>query len=113
MKIISSMSVHQWYASCDKSLQAFPLPLFVLQATKAGHGGLGTRLHTVYICTYYNVDQVLEQYAGLMQTHAVREVRACETSEIIQLPWGISLKVRVEARPLNTELSNSCGKPKQ
>ena len=35
---------HQpWHPSRDKSVQAFPL-LFILQATKAGHGGLGTRL---------------------------------------------------------------------
>ena len=41
-------------SACDKSFQAFP-PLFVLQATKAGQGGLGTRLllwwdnHDIYI----------------------------------------------------------------
>ena len=45
--------------SCDKSFQAFP-PLFVLQATKAGRGGLGTRLwisckqDTRYIEIYIN-----------------------------------------------------------
>ena len=33
----------QWHTSCDKSVQAFS-PLFVLQATKAGRGGLGMRL---------------------------------------------------------------------
>jgi len=33
----------QQHASRDKSVQAFP-PLFILQATKAGRGGLGTRL---------------------------------------------------------------------
>ena len=33
----------RWHASRDKSFQAFPL-LFVLQATKAGCGGLRTRL---------------------------------------------------------------------
>ena len=33
----------QWHASCDKSFQAFPL-IFVLQATKAGCGGLEMRL---------------------------------------------------------------------
>jgi len=33
----------QWHTSRDKSFQAFP-PLFVLQTTKAGCGGLGTRL---------------------------------------------------------------------
>jgi len=31
------------HTSRDKSFQAFP-PLFVLQATKAGHGGLGMTL---------------------------------------------------------------------
>ena len=36
----------QQHASRDKSIQAFP-PLFVLQATKAGRGGLGTRLRRV------------------------------------------------------------------
>ena len=37
------------HASRDKSIQAFP-PLFVLQATKAGRGGLGTRLtHTYWV----------------------------------------------------------------
>jgi len=37
------MWLHQQQASCDKSLQAFPL-LFVLQVTKAGSEGLGTKL---------------------------------------------------------------------
>ena len=43
--IIASYSTwhQQRHASPDKSFQAFP-PLFMLQATKAGHGGLGTRL---------------------------------------------------------------------
>jgi len=39
------MWVHQWHASHDKSFQAFP-PLFILQVTKAGRGGLGMRLQT-------------------------------------------------------------------
>ena len=34
-----------------KSVQTFP-PLFILQATKAGHGGLGTRLFE-YVCITY------------------------------------------------------------
>ena len=43
--IVASYSTwhQQRHASCDKSFQAFP-PRFVLQVTKAGHGGLGTRL---------------------------------------------------------------------
>ena len=46
------------HASCDKSVQAFPL-LFVLQSTKARCGGLGTRLgpslvecHNLGLCNY-------------------------------------------------------------
>ena len=45
----------QRHASHDKSIQAFP-PFFVLQATKAGCGGLGTRLVWLLILgdkTYY------------------------------------------------------------
>ena len=43
--IVASYSTwcQQRHASHDKSIQAFP-PLFVLQMTKAGRGGLGTRL---------------------------------------------------------------------
>ena len=40
---IAGVARKQRHASCDKSIQAFP-PLFLLQATKAGHRGLGTRL---------------------------------------------------------------------
>ena len=38
-----SMRRLQRHASRDKSFQAFP-PLFVLQVTKVGRGGLGMRL---------------------------------------------------------------------
>ena len=43
--IVASCSTwrQQRHKSRDKSFQAFP-PLFILQATKAGHGGLGARL---------------------------------------------------------------------
>jgi len=41
-KILSLAWVRQWLAYRDKSFQAYPL-LFVLQATKAGDGGLGMR----------------------------------------------------------------------
>jgi len=46
----------QRHASRDKSFQAFPL-LFVLQATKAGHGGLGMRLpaHAYSYSNSYNL----------------------------------------------------------
>jgi len=40
----------QRHASHDKSVQAIP-PLFILQATKVGCGGLGTRLY-IYIYIY-------------------------------------------------------------
>jgi len=53
--IVASYSTwhQQWHAPRDKSFQAFP-PLFVLQATKTGRGGLGTRLgeHNCVCCSY-------------------------------------------------------------
>ena len=47
--IVGSYSTwrQQRHASRDKSVQAFP-PLFVLQATKAGRGGLGMRLRHMW-----------------------------------------------------------------
>ena len=67
----------QWHTSSGNSFQAFP-PLFVLQATIAGCGGLGTKLHMCYI-----------PYSQMLSSNCSGKLLLCvQCSKPDNVPWN-------------------------